>query len=297
MKTSDIVSLVVLAAIWGGSFIFMRVISPVFGPIITAMLRVLIAGVALAIYFRIIRFDMEFFKYWKQYLLIGGVNSAIPFFMYAFAALHIPASYSAILNSSAPLWSAILSVFWLGERLTWLRTLGLLVGASGVFLVVNIPPAEVDSWFLMSVLACLVATLCYGFSAVYIKKFGKSLKPRAIAGASQLMAAFVLIPAIPVFPMRGEVTPFIALNMLALAIICSAVAYLLYFRLIADIGPTKALTVTFLMPLFGILWGVLFLHEQLTLGMVGGMALILLGTGLVLNIIKLPKPSATTTLV
>ncbi len=289
MRTVDIIRLVTLAAIWGGSFIFMRVLAPVLGPIITAELRVLIAGLALMLYFRMIGFDMEFRKHWKQYLLIGGVNSGIPFFMYSFAALHIPASYSVILNSSSPLWSAILSVFWLKEKLTWLRSLGLIVGAAGVFLVVNVPPAEVDSWFLISVLACLVATLCYGFSAVYIKRFGKSLKPMAIAGASQLMAAFVLIPAIPAFPMRGEITPFIALNVLALALICSAVAYLLYYRLIADVGPTKALTVTFLMPLFGIIWGVMFLHEQLTMAMIGGMALILLGTGLVLNIVKLRR--------
>jgi drug/metabolite transporter (DMT)-like permease len=269
----------------------MRILAPVLGPIITAELRVLIAGLALLAYFRVIRFDMQFRRYWKQYLLIGAINSAIPFFMYSFAALHIPASYSVILNSSSPLWSAILSALWLGERLTLLRGFGLVVGASGVFLVANVPPAEVDSWFLLSVIACLIATLCYGFTAVWIKKHGTMLKPMAIAGASQIMAAFVLMPAIPAFPMRGEITPFIALNVLGLAIICSAIAYLLYYRLIADVGPTKALTVTFLMPLFGVVWGMLFLREEVTAAMLAGMALILLGTGLVLNMVKLPSMS------
>ena len=110
-----------------------------------------------------------------------------------------------------------------------------------------------------------------------------------IAGATQLMAALVLLPAVPAYPIRGEVTSVIILNLLGLAIICSAVAYLFYFKLIADIGPTKALTVTFLMPLFGIIWGMLFLGEEITAPMLAGMALILLGTGLVLNIIHLPR--------
>ncbi|MCM2271219.1 MAG: DMT family transporter [candidate division Zixibacteria bacterium] len=289
MKTSDILILILLGAIWGGSFIFMRVISPVLGPLVTTELRVLIGGLALVGYFRIIKFDMQFRRYWKHYLFIGAINSATPFFMYSFAALHIPASYSAILNSSAPLWSAILSVFWLGEKLTLLRSLGLLIGASGVFLVANVPPPEVDSGFLLAVLACLLATLCYGFAAVWIKRFGKMLKPMGIAGATQLMAALVLLPAVPAYPIRGEVSSVIILNLLGLAIICSAVAYLFYFKLIADIGPTKALTVTFLMPLFGIIWGMLFLGEQITAPMLAGMALILLGTGLVLNIIRLPR--------
>lgn len=289
MKTSDILILILLGAIWGGSFIFMRIISPVLGPLVTTELRVLIGGLALVGYFRIIKFDMQFRQYWKQYLFIGAINSATPFFMYSFAALYIPASYSAILNSSAPLWSAILSVFWLGEKLTLPRSLGLLIGAGGVFLVANVPPPEVDSGFLLAVFACLLATLCYGFAAVWIKRFGKMLKPMGIAGATQIMAALVLLPAVPAYPIRGEVTPNIVLNLLGLAIICSAVAYLFYFKLIADIGPTKALTVTFLMPLFGIIWGMLFLGEELTAPMLAGMALILLGTGLVLNIIRLPR--------
>jgi len=113
MRPSDITRLLSLAAIWGGSFIFMRVLAPVLGPVVTADLRVLIAGIALIIYFRVIRFDAEWRIYWKKYLFIGAFNSALPFFLFSFAALHIPASYSVILNSTSPLFSAVFAASWL----------------------------------------------------------------------------------------------------------------------------------------------------------------------------------------
>lgn len=288
MKPADILRLIALAAIWGGSFIFMRVLAPVLGPILTAELRVLIAGLALLAYFRAINFDIEWRLHWKEYFLIGAINSALPFFLYSFAALHIPASYSVILNSATPLFAAIFSALWLSERLTLLRIVGLIIGASGVVLVANIPPADVDSYFLLSVLACLLATVCYGLTAVYVKRRATTVKPMAVACASQIMAAMVLMPGVPFAPLQGEISLFIIANVLGLALICSAVAYLLYYRLIIDTGPTKALTVTFLMPAFGMVWGAAFLHEQITLPMIAGTLLILLGTGLVLNVMKRP---------
>ena len=284
MKSSDLIRLVTLAAIWGGSFAFMRVLAPVLGPVLTAELRVLIAGLALLGFFAIIRFDVQWRKHWKLYLLIGALNSALPFFLFSFAARHIPASYSVILNSASPLFGAIFSAMWLGDKLTLSRSLGLVVGAAGVFFVANVKPAEVDSYFLLSILACLLATVCYGFTATYIKRFGKDAPPRGIAGASQFSAALVLLPVVPFSWPQATVTPTIVLNVLGLALLCSAVAYLLYYRLIANVGPTKALTVTFLMPAFGMLWGALFLGEKITLPMIAGTLLILIGTGLVLRL-------------
>jgi len=286
VKSSDLLRLILLAAIWGGSFAFMRVLAPVLGPVLTAELRVLIAGLALLGFFVLTGFDMQWRNHWKLYLLIGALNSALPFFLFSFAARHIPASYSVILNSASPLFGAIFSAIWLGDRLNWSRVLGLVVGASGVFLVANVKPAEVDSYFLLSILACLLATVCYGFTATYIKRFGKDAPPRAIAGASQLSAAMVLLPAVPFAWPQATVTLTIVLNVLGLALLCSAIAYLLYYRLIANIGPTKALTVTFLMPAFGMLWGALFLGEKITLPMIAGTLLILIGTGLVLRVFK-----------
>ncbi len=291
MRPGDIVRLLILAAIWGGSYIFMRVLAPVLGPIITADLRVLIAGFALLIYFRAIKFDIEWRRHWKQYLLIGGINSAIPFSLLSFAALHIPASLSVILNTTAPMFGAVIAAFWLGERLTLTKLLGLFTGAVGVVLVTNIGTVNTGAMFTWAVSACIVAALCYGLSACYIKKHGRDLKPNGIAAGSQLMAGFLLIPIVPLSPLRGEITPEVIIGMIVFALLCSAVAYLLYFKLIADTGPTKALTVTFLMPMFGMLWGKTLLNESITAGMLAGAALIILGTGLV--VLVKPKEIAT----
>ena len=138
--------------------------------------------------------------------------------------------------------------------------------------------------FSLALAACILAAICYGASATYIKKAGGELKPMGIAGGSQLMAGLLLIPVIPLAPIRGTVTPSVIVGTVVFALLCSAVAYLLYYRLIVDLGATKALTVTFLMPVFGMIWGVLILNETITVSMLAGTALILLGTTLVLNV-------------
>lgn len=256
----------------------MRVLAPVLGPIVTTDLRVLIAGIALCVYFLIIKFDPEWKRNWKHYFVIGTVNSAIPFALYSFAALHIPASYSVVINSTAPLFAAIFSALWLGDRLNTKKVLGIVLGAGGAALVAKAGVNDVNAFFMLSVLACLGAAVCYGLAGIYIKKFAKTCKPLGIAGGSQLIAGVFLLPLIPFSPVRGEVDGFIVANILGLALVCSAIAYLLYYRLIEDLGPTKALTVTFLMPVFGMAWGALLLKEQITVTMLIGAGLVILGT-------------------
>lgn len=284
MRLINVIQLISLAAIWGGSFIFMRIVVPVLGPLVTADIRVLLGGFGLLVYFAIIKFDSEWRRFWKQYLVIGVVNSAIPFVLYGYAALHIPASYSVILNSSSPLFGAVFSALWLGEKFTVPRAIGLILGAAGVILITQVGTVNVDSQFSFAVMACLGAAVCYALAGVYMKRFAKGTKSKAVAGCSQVMAGLVLLPAIPFNLPQGVVTTKIVLGMLGLAILCSAVAYLLYYRLIEEVGPTKALTVTFLMPVFGMLWGFLFLDEVISFPMIAGCFLIILGTCLVLNV-------------
>lgn len=282
MKTNDILRFLSLAAIWGGSFIFMRVLAPILGPVATACLRVLIAGSALSIYFRLIKFEVGWKKYGKHYLIIGVVNSAIPFLLYAFAAMHIPASLSVIMNSSSPLFGALFAALWLGDSLTPQKIMGLLLGISGVTLVAIKEAIVMGNLGILATLACLGAAMCYGLAGVYIKKFTPFLKPLAIAGASQLAAGLVLVPFLVIAPVRGTIDTPIVINMLGLSLLCSALAYVLFYKLVADVGPAKALTVTFLMPVFGLIWGVLFLQEKITLQMIFGCAFIITGTTLVL---------------
>ena len=283
MKASDIFRLIILAAIWGGSFIFMRVLAPVLGPVITADLRVLIAGLALILYFRVIGFDLEWKTNWKHYLIIGVINSGIPFLLYAFAALHIPASYSVILNSTSPMFGVIFSAIWLSEGLTIKKIFGLMLGIIGVSFVTKVGSVATDVFFFLSIAACLTAAICYALAGVYIKRFVKTAKPMGIAGASQLLAGLVLLPFVFFSPVRGEITTSVILNVLGLALVCSAIAYLIYYKLMADVGPTKALTVTFLMPAFGMFWGYIFLSETITIPMILGCGLIILGTSLVVK--------------
>ena len=283
MGVADTGRLVVLAAIWGGSFIFIRVLAPTLGPVVTAGSRVLIAGIALVVYFRATGFDAELSRFWRHYLVIGVVNSAIPFLLYAYAALHIPASYSAILNAATPSFAMLLSVGFLGERLTAPKVAGLIAGAAGVALVSKAGPVMPDAMFGWAVAACLGAALCYAVAGIYVKKYAAAVKPMAIAGWSQLLAGGVLLPLVPLAPPPGILTVAVVANVFGLALVCSAIAYLLYYRLIADIGPTRTLTVTFLIPLFGMLWGALILDETITLAMIGGCALIVGGTLAVLR--------------
>jgi len=283
VRAQDTGRLVALAAIWGASFIFFRVLVPVLGPVATATARVLIAGVTLLLYCRATGFDTQWRRYWREYLVLGIVNSAFPFVLYAFAALHIPASYSAILNSVAPLFGALLALVFLGEPLTPGKLAGLVAGVSGVALVSNAGPVAAENWFHVAVAACLVAALCYAAAGIYVKRRAAGAKPLAIAAWSQFFAGIVLLPFVPLSPPTGELTAPVIANVLALALLCSAVAYLLYYRLIADVGPSSALTVTFLIPPFGMLWGALFLGEAITPPMLAGCALILGGTAAVLR--------------
>jgi len=279
----DTFSLIVLAAIWGGSFIFMRIAAPVLGPIWTADLRVGIAGLVLWAVFLIRGASLGWRENGRHYLVLGFVNSALPFLLYAFAAQHIPASYSVILNATSPLFGAVLAIIFLKDRLTAMKWIGLGLGALGVALVTDLGTTRTDAMFWLSISACLLAAACYAVGATYLKLRASHLNPTAISTASLLCAGLILAPGLPLDPPRGPITGLVIASVAALAVICSALAYLIYYRLISRIGPTRALTVTFLMPVFGMLWGFLFLHEVITLKMIAGASLVLLSLRFVLS--------------
>ena len=277
MGIGDMARLFFLAAIWGGSFLFMRVLAPVLGPLPTANGRLLIGGGVLCLYYAFVKFKPNWKQNWRHYLLIGVANSAIPFVLYSFAALFLPASYEVILNTTTPLFGTFFAWLWLGESMNFKKTGGFLVAIVGVGLVVNVGSTQVSRQFVWAVLACLGATFCYGISGVYIKKYASHLKPLGIAGCSQIIAGLVLLPfsAFQVIP--GPVDAKIIANLLGLGLVCSAIAYVLFYQLVARIGPAKTLNVAFLMPMFGMLWGAIFLHEVISVRMIAGTALIVGG--------------------
>jgi drug/metabolite transporter (DMT)-like permease len=281
MRPIDVIRLVTLAAIWGSAFIFMRMAAPVLGAVPTAAYRVALAGVVLFLYARTLRVDAQWRHNARHYLAIGVLNSGIPFALFSFAAMQVPASLSAVLNSTSPLFGALFAVFWLNEKLTLRKAAGLLLGVAGVVLVAqprNFPHTGLFAW---AVLACLIASMCYGLTGIYMRRVAPALPPVGVAAGSQLGAGVALLPFVPLFAPNAPVTAAVVWSVLALALLCSAIAYLLYFRLMADVGPTRALTVTFLVPVFGLLWGFVFLGERITALMAAGCTLVVAGTWLV----------------
>ena len=281
MKPADLARLVLLAAIWGSSFLFVRITAPAIGPVLTADLRMLIAGAALALYFRAIGFDSHWRRWWRQYLIVGVLTSALPFLLYAYSALSLSAGLMAVINASSPIWGALFSAWLLSERLSGRAVAGLAIGVAGVALVTR-PEGGAD-FAAAPVLAAVGAAVCYGLAATYMRRWAKDVPSRGMALGTQIAGGAVLAPLIVFTPATVTFTPFIAVLVLATGLLCGAIAYLLYFRLVTDIGAAGALTVTYLIPIFGVLWGALFLGETVSLTMLAGAALVLLGTFFVLR--------------
>lgn len=283
MTSADLARLVGLAGIWSLSFVFMRIVAPALGPAWTAGLRVFIGGAALVAWLAWTRQQADVRKNWRAYLLIGAVNSAAPFALFAYAALSLPAAYLAILNATVPLYAVVLAAFWLDEPLTAAKIAGIASGIAGVGIVTGVGGIDMTADRWLAVGAILLATFCYASAAIGIKLRGHRLPPYGIAAWSQLFAALVLVPPAVAVPPPGPVTLTVVGNLIGLALLCSGVAYLLYYRLIRDIGPTRTATLTFMLPAFGIVWGWLLLGEAITLTMLAGTALIVAGTAAVLR--------------
>lgn len=281
MKPADYARLVALAAIWGAAFIFLRVIAPVLGPVWTAELRVLLGGLALLAWFRLIGFDTGLRRHASFYLMIGTVNIAVPFTLYSYAAMHAPGALLSIVNATAPIFGLAWSALFGDERITLCKAAGLALGVAGVALIARPSSALPGSQLDWAIAAALGACCAYGVTGVLIKRFSSGASPRGMAAGNQLAAALVLLPLLPFVPTLAAPSALVIANLIALALLASGVAFLLYFRLIADVGAMRALTVTYLIPLFGVLWGALFLDESLPPAALAGGALILAGTVLV----------------
>lgn len=281
MRRGDAARLVLLGAIWGASFLFTRIIAPVLGPVATADLRMLIGGLALAVWFTAARFDAQWRRWWPHYLAVGLLTSGLPFLLYAYAALDLPASLLSVLNATSPMWGAVMAAVLLGERLKLPRAAGLALGMAGVALVTR--PETGATLALLPVAAALGASLCYGIAGAYLKRWAAGAPARGMALGTQVTAGVLFLPLNLVSPPPASPTLLVVACILALGLVCSGVAYLLYFRLIKDLGPTGALTVTYLVPVFGVAWGVLFLGETVSAGMLAGGALVIAGTVLVLR--------------
>jgi drug/metabolite transporter (DMT)-like permease len=277
----QVAMLLVLAALWGASFLFMRVAVPALGPVVLADARVALAGVALLAYAVAIGARPALRARWRDYLLLGAINAALPFTLLSAAELEIDASLAAVLNAMAPLCGAIVAAVWLGQRITLAAKAGLVLGVLGVGLVVGLSPFTVDLPFVAAVLACLGAAFAYGVGANLVRVRFAGEPPLSMAIGQQLAAAAVLLPLVPVVPVRSAPDAVDIACVAALALASTGVAYLLYFRLLAELGATGGMTAIFVVPVFGVLWGALFLDETIHLATVAGGAVILVSVWLI----------------
>lgn len=284
MKAKDLSILVLLASLWGASFLFMRLASPILGPIVLIDLRVLIAAIALVLYATIRRQRPQLLHRWKAYLFLGALNAAIPFCLIAAAELSIDASLASILNAMTPLFTAVISYVWIKDRFTIKKLLGLVLGIVGVVVLVGWHAHPLTGRMLVAVFFSLAAALFYGIGGVFSSRKFKAENPLHLAMGQQLAAGILLLPlAIFFLPQRMPASDVI-FSVLGLALLSTSLGYLLYFQLIKNIGPVKTLTVTFLVPVFGVLWGVLFLHESLSIGTFIGLFIILFSAMMVTNV-------------
>jgi drug/metabolite transporter (DMT)-like permease len=283
LRGTDLTRLVALAAIWGASFLFMRVAVGPLGAIPTAASRLVLAGATIALYLAIVGKQLDLARHWRHYALVGILNSAAPFALFAWSAQSLPASYLAVINATAPLFGALVAALWLGERITPRAALGLAAGVAGVATLVGLGPIAATPVSVLAAAAGLAASLCYAIASGYVKRRSYSVDASVLAGGSNVAAAAVLLPFAIAVPPPAFPPPEAAWAALALGVLCTGIAYLLYFRLITDVGPSRALTVTFLIPVFGMLWGALFLGETITATMLAGCGLVLAGTGMILG--------------
>ena len=292
MSSRDVAELLVLAALWGASFLFMRVAAPEFGPVALIALRVGLAALVLVPAMAVRGGAGQLRGRLVPVLVVGVVNSAIPFCLLAYATLWVTAGLASILNATSPLWGALVAHLWLRDRLTKARALGLAVGFSGVIFLFWGRASFKAGGAGLAVVAALGATLSYGVAASYTKRRLAGVNPLAVAAGSQLAAALVLAPGAVLLWPAHPVTARAGAAVVALALACTAVAYVLYFRLIARVGPARAIAVTFLIPPFAMAWGALFLGERITMRMLLGALIVLAGTSLATGLVKLPQRRA-----
>jgi len=281
MKSSSFGELLLLGALWGAAFMFMRVAVPEFGAVPMAATRIGLACLIMLLIVAVMRQPFAFRTHWKTYLAVGAVNTAIPFVAYSFAAQHIPAGYSAIGNSTTPVWGALIAWLWFKEPLGPLKWLGIGFAFAGVLVLVGLQPVALTPLVIAGMLAVVLAAAMYATASFLIKRYLSDQS--GFSGATGMVwgaAMWLLLPGLWLAPHTmpsAQAWGAVA----ALSLFCTVAGYALFFRLIRTIGPQRASSVAFLFPAFAAFWGWLILSEPITFNMVMGMAFVLAGTALV----------------
>jgi drug/metabolite transporter (DMT)-like permease len=274
MELKDWILLTALAAIWGSAFMFIKISAVVFGPILLVTLRLLIAGLVFMPLLLQKKKRLLFKSYLPAIIIIAIVSNAIPFTMFAYASLGATSNMLGILNGTTAFLTTVIAYFWLKESVTSKQIIGLLLGFIGVLILVN--PSN-GSTTLIASLCAMIGSSCYAFNAVYLQKYHSNSDKKVLIGWSMLFGGIFMIP-LASFNLPNSMPDINSiLALLWLAVISTGVGYLGYVRLIDRIGAVKTVTLTYLLPVFSIIWGAIFLQEQITFIILGGFMFVMMG--------------------
>lgn len=284
MRAHDAGRWVLLATLWSVQYILMRVSVPVFGTAVVSEARALFSAFVLVPWALFVaREAIGLRAHWRDHLAVSLVNNVLPFLCFAWAATVLPASYLAVMNGMVPLWSGVIAAPVLKERLGVRRVIGFVLGMVGVALIVRLGPIVVEARTVLAAVAALVGAAFWGWAGVVIRQRTGRVPPMGLAAGSIVFAAAILSPSWAVLPSAAAWTTEATIALVALGALCSGFAYLPFFTLVRDIGPTRTLTVGLAVPALGLLWGWLFLGERITPSMVAGAALVLAALALVMR--------------
>ena len=288
VKIKYFAQLVALSALWGASFLLIRVASPLLGPNVLAALRIGMATLTLAVLIRAMRHQWPL-KHWRELAVLGALSVALPFILFAWAALQLPAGYSALLNSTAVVFGIFSAAWFKEDTLTVRKLLGCVSGFAGVALIVGLGPVKLTPQVLLAALACILASACYGISTPLMKRAITRMQPLEIAaGIHGISMVFLLPGAVWSWPQAHFTVGALAAVAL-MGVVTSGLAYWMHIRILAHVTPVAAMSPTFMIPVFGVTWGHIFLGEQLSSGIYAGGALVLLATGLITGFNPLQK--------
>ncbi|BDY05326.1 DMT family transporter [Ferrimonas sp. YFM] len=280
MTGINLLILIALSAIWGGSFLLLRIGVPQFGPVALIESRLALAALFLGIMALVVGRKLQWRSRWRHYLLLGGINSALPFLLLAFSAQTLSASLMSILNATTPIWGAVLAAVWGRTPLTGTTGLGLILGTVGVAILVGFDAITMTPGAPLAIAASLSASLSYAVASMYARS-RTQIEPFDNAHGSLWGATLLVLPLALMLPPPSMPQPSMWGAAITLGVLCTGIAYLMYFRLVKEVGAAPALTVTFLVPVFGVLWGHWLLDEVLGLHTLAGSALVICGTALV----------------
>ncbi|APW42294.1 DMT family transporter [Rhodoferax saidenbachensis] len=280
MKTRFFAQLVALSALWGASFMLIRIAVPVLGPNVLAALRIGLATVTLALLMRLMRHRWPL-AHWRELTLLGLLTVALPFLLFAWAGLQIPAGYSALLNTTAVLFGTFASAWLKEDTLTPRKLFGCLLGFVGVALILRLGPVALTGRVVLAVLACVAASACYGVATPLMKRATTRMQPLEIAMGIHSAALLMLLPGAAWSLPQAQFTPGALAAVAMLGIVTSGIAYWMHLRIMRNMTPVAAMSPVFMVPVFGVAWGHVFLDEPLGAGLFWGGALVLVASALV----------------